>query len=316
MGGVTAIAYARYQAPDLDLMERFLLDFGLSRSARTPTTLYMRGTGTSQYIHVTEVAEEARGVGVGFRVASRDDLESIAARAGAKVEPSSEPGGGLWAVLRDPNGMRVDILHGQESLEELPVRPPLVLNDSRTTTRRGALQRPVRGPTHVARMEHAVLAGPSFDAAWRFYEDLLGMRISDRIHSGDTHDNVVVFLHCGLGQDYTDHHSIALMKSPKVAIDHTAFVALDWDDLMLGHEHLKQRGYKHEWGVGRHIMGSEVFDYWRDPFGNKVEHCTDGDMVNDDHEPGLASITDDILSIWSPPMADTFGEINEHPRVR
>lgn len=309
MGGVIGLAYVRYQAPDLELMERFLLDFGLSRSERTSTSLYMRGTGESHHIHVTDLGDEPRGIGVGLRVASRKDLESIAAAAGASVNDSPEPGGGLRAVLQDPNGLRVDLIHGEQTVDPLPVRAPLVLNDSKSTVRRGALQRPSRGPSHVARAEHAVLAGPNFDAAWRFYEDLLGMKLSDRLHTGDERESVVVFLHCGLGQSYTDHHTIALMNSPNVAIDHSAFVTLDWDDLMLGHEHLKTAGRRHEWGVGRHIMGSEIFDYWRDPFGNKLEHCVDGDMVNDDHEPGLASIEDDILSVWSPPISETFGEI-------
>ena len=32
---------------------------------------------------------------------------------------------------------------------------------------------------------------------------------------------------------------------------------------------LAARGYPHAWGVGRHILGSQIFDYWRDPFGHK-----------------------------------------------
>ncbi|HEY0685611.1 MAG TPA: VOC family protein [Steroidobacter sp.] len=311
MGRVTGIAYVRYQAPDLDRMERFLIDFGLSRSGRTSSALYMRGTGADHHIHITELGDEPRGLGLGLRVESREDLEEIAAAAKVRVEESSEPGGGVRAILRDPNDMRVDIVHGQRTLEPVPVRAPLVINDSVTAPRRGELQRPVRGPSHVARMEHAVLAGPNFEAASSFYQNLLGMKVSDRIYAGDPSSHIVVFLHCGLGRVHTDHHTVALMKSPTSAIDHSAFVTLDWDDLMLGHEHLERAGHHHEWGVGRHIMGSEIFDYWRDPFGNKVEHCVDGDMVNDDHVPGLASIEDDILSIWSPPISKTFGEITK-----
>lgn len=25
-------------------------------------------------------------------------------------------------------------------------------------------------------------------------------------------------------------------------------------------------------------MGSQIFDYWKDPFGNELEHWTDGDL--------------------------------------
>jgi catechol 2,3-dioxygenase-like lactoylglutathione lyase family enzyme len=309
MGRVTGISYVRYQAPDLDVMERFLIDFGLSRTCRTASALYMRGTGNGHHIHVTELGHEARGLGLGLRVDSLADLEEIATEAGVVVEESDEPGGGMRVILSDPNGFRVDVVHGQQSLAALPVRSPLTLNNSVEARRVGVLQRPVRGPSHVARMEHAVLAGPSFDAACSFYQDLLGMNVSDRIYAGEEDATIVVFLHCGLGANYTDHHTVALMKSPQETIDHSAFVTLDWDDLTLGHYHLKSAGYAHEWGVGRHILGSEVFDYWRDPFGNKVEHCVDGDLVNDDHVPTNVSIHDDILSIWSPPISSTFGDI-------
>lgn len=47
---------------------------------------------------------------------------------------------------------------------------------------------------------------------------------------------------------------------------------------MLGHQHLKAQKREQAWGVGRHIMGSQVFVYWKDPFGNELEHWTDGDL--------------------------------------
>ena len=40
------VAYTAYQVPDLDLMERFLVDFGMMRSVRTDSALYMRGPAT------------------------------------------------------------------------------------------------------------------------------------------------------------------------------------------------------------------------------------------------------------------------------
>lgn len=301
MVGITGIRYVRYQAPDLDLMERFLTDFGLTRSARTDTMLYMRGTGGEHYIHVTELGQDARALGVGLQVASREDLERIAAKVGASVEASNEPGGGMRALLTDPNGIRVDVSWGQDVLEPLPVREPLILNDAKTAPRLGSLQRPARGPSHIAKIEHAVLEGPEFSAALDFYCNLLGMEVSDRMYIDNPEDTVVAFLHCSTGATYTDHHTIALSRGAKAGIHHSAFVTLDWDDLMLGHYHLKSSGHTHNWGVGRHILGSEVFDYWRDPFGNELEHCIDGDMVNDQHQPSNIALVDETLSIWSPP---------------
>ena len=83
---------------------------------------------------------------------------------------------------------------------------------------------------------------------------------------------------------------------------------LDLDDLMRGSHFLEARGkWKHSWGVGRHFQGSQIFDYWRDPFGNKIEHWTDGDLVNDDYARGHTSFnpaTD--LAQWGPPLSPDF----------
>jgi hypothetical protein len=49
---------------------------------------------------------------------------------------------------------------------------------------------------------------------------------------------------------------------------------------MRGHQLLKEKSYGHVWGVGRHILGGQIFDYWKDPWGHKVEHWTDGDLLN------------------------------------
>ena len=307
MARVSGMAYVRYRAPDLDVMERFLTDFGLVTSFRSEKALYMRGTGEDHHIYVTEVGDPA-GLGIGLRVSSRADLEEIAAAGNVLVEDSVEPGGGVMAVLTDPNGFRVDLVFGDERVFPRDVRPPLAFNRGAARDRLGSLQRPARGPSHVARVEHAVLSGPEFEAAFVFYRELLGFEVSDKIYDVTPDDAVVVFLHCGLGATYTDHHTVALIKADRPAIDHSAFVTLDWDDLMLGHQHLKAGGYQHDWGVGRHIMGSEVFDYWRDPYGNKIEHCFDGDLVNDQHVASQVSIKDDILSIWSPPVSTTFSQ--------
>jgi catechol 2,3-dioxygenase-like lactoylglutathione lyase family enzyme len=307
---ISGIKYVRYAAPDLDLMQRFLEDFGLVLSERTDTELRMRGAGDEPFLHLTELAAVDSSIGIGLQAQSLESLHAIAEAAGVGVEDVPNGDGEQIARLVDPNGLKVDVLHGGRKVAPLQVREPLMLNDARTNARRGAFQRPQRGPSHVVRLEHAVLAGPNMEEALAFYQNILGMKVSDTITAGDGGDPAAVFLHCGLGDEYTDHHTVAIARNDSAAIDHAGFVTLDWDDLMLGHQHLKAAGHVHDWGIGRHIMGSEVFDYWRDPFGNKVEHCFDGDLVNDDHEPQTVSIEEDILSVWSPPLSETFGKLN------
>lgn len=54
------------------------------------------------------------------------------------------------------------------------------------------------------------------------------------------------------------------------------------------------------WGVGRHIMGSQVFDYWKDSSGLIIEHYADPDLVNEDHTATRAGAV--AATIWGHPM--------------
>ena len=78
---------------------------------------------------------------------------------------------------------------------------------------------------------------------------------------------------------------------------------------MAGHEHLRERGYAHHWGVGRHVLGSQIYDYWRDPFGNVVEHWTDGDLFNarERDRRGGDRGRRCAVSHWGPPAPSPFG---------
>ena len=119
---VLDIAYARFRAPDLDIMENFLLDFGLRRSARTDKILYMRATDEDHHVHITELGEP-EFIGYALYAESETDLHKISALPGAsEVENINEPGGGKRVRLKDPDGFRLEIVHGIDTLERLPVK--------------------------------------------------------------------------------------------------------------------------------------------------------------------------------------------------
>ena len=310
---VEDIAHVRYQAPDLDRMESFLLDFGLSRARRTPDTLHMRGQGEAPHAHITHLGATAATLGFGLRAQSEADLHTLARHLGLQVQANDEPGGGSVVRLQDPAGLRVDVLHGQAPwAAAVAVRRPFVGNNIERRERVGKVLRQAPGPSNVMRLGHVVLLVPDFAAALTFYTEVLGLRVSDTYHGPDPSAPVFAFLHCGLGPRWTDHHTVALGTPPggieRGRFDHIAFEVVDLDDLMAGHVHLRERGWKHSWGVGRHVEGSQIFDYWRDPFGHKVEHWTDGDRVNHTHVPSHGPMRPEGLSQWAPPFNPEFFE--------
>ena len=46
----------------------------------------------------------------------------------------------------------------------------------------------------------------------------------------------------------------------------------DFDVQSLGHQWLSGKGYELSWGLGRHVLGSQIFDYWYDPSRFILEH--------------------------------------------
>jgi hypothetical protein len=71
---------------------------------------------------------------------------------------------------------------------------------------------------------------------------------------------------------------------------------------------LKEKGRRHEWGVGRHILGSMIFDYWRDPWGHMVEHWTDGDLLDAGWGSRTATFQDLIGVQWGPAAPPTLAD--------
>jgi catechol 2,3-dioxygenase-like lactoylglutathione lyase family enzyme len=308
MSPIHDIAYVRYQVTDLDRMQAFLTDFGLHVVERTAQALYMRAADASPFAHVSMLGETNKPLGFGLKARSAEALAEVAARVGCDVEDSPEPGGGQRVRFTDPAGFTVDVVHGQAPAESLPVREPVAVNPATGRQRFGRTVRLKPQPSTVTRLGHVALLVSDFPQALEFYQRVLGLRPSDTYWAGSEHNTIAAFMHCGLGEQWTDHHTVALISAAGGTnrFDHTAFEVIDLDDVMQGGQWLKSRGYQHSWGVGRHIQGSQIFDYWRDPFGNKIEHWTDGDLVNDTTPVGHAPVSNDELRQWAPPLNPEF----------
>lgn len=118
--------------------------------------------------------------------------------------------------------------------------------------------------------------------------------------------DTLTFMHLDHGSIYTDHHTLFLNRVPSTypvnyRVHHTSFEVEDFDTQLLGHEYLLSKGHKLVWGVGRHVLGSQIFDYWQDPSGYSIEHYADGDVVNEDNPTGrFQSEGAASMYIWGP----------------
>ena len=288
------IAYVRVRVPDLDRAQQFFIDFGMLCSARTPTALYMRGTGMAHHIHVAELGEP-KFLGLAFLAASLADLHTVSKAPGATaVELMGEPGGGQRVNLTDPDGNCVEVVYG---MQELPALTPKVLplNDAAHSLR----------PAQVVRIGHAVLKSHNSRQLVRWYQDTLGLLCSDEVLRPDG-QLALSFNRVDRGDEYVDHHVLLIDIGPKAGMNHAAYEICDLDDLMLGHEHLKSKGYENVWGVGRHVYGGQLFDYWMDPWDFMYEHWTDTDRVNANFKGVLDGTPQSAAGPWGPDVPERF----------
>jgi catechol 2,3-dioxygenase-like lactoylglutathione lyase family enzyme len=283
---VKDIAYVRFSAPDLDAMQRFAADFGLELTAREKDTLYHRGSDSSPYIHVTELGD-AGFRGVAFEAGSAEDLMAASKLEGASpIEKLDAPGGGQVVRFRDPDGYQVEIVHGRAQLEVLPVPIAEGVNRGSERQRLGSVHRPPAGPSSVKRLGHAVVRVANFRRSEEWYKSRFGFLTSDEVYLGEPDNVITAFMRCDRGDEYADHHTLLCVGIGEPGFDHAAFEVEDVDAVMAGHDHLTSAGYDHHAGIGRHVLGSQIFDYWRDPWGHVLEHFTDGDLLNADYETG------------------------------
>lgn len=297
---VVDIAFVRFDCPDLDEMQSFLEDFGMIVAAKDDQTLHMRGTGSAPVLHVTKRADTASFRGVAFRAESLADLETLAKTdAFSTIANLETPGGGSVVRAIDPDGVQVEVIAEQNTVDLLEYPHVGVTNRADERHRTGESVRLTAGPAHVMRLGHCVLDVADYPTTSAWYADHLGLVISDEVMLDDT-KALGAFMRCDRGDDFVDHHTMFFVGSGKARFNHAAYEVANVDDLMLGHTHLADGDHTHYWGIGRHILGSQVYDYWRDPFGHVLEHWTDGDLFNNTTPPNKATLADLLGSQWGP----------------
>ena len=229
------IEYVIFRHPDLAQIREFMLSYGLLDLEQTAEQLYLRSYGDAPFSYVTTKGDAAF-VGMGFRVASLDALETISARFKSKIDDSPHPGGGLIVVGSDPDGRRLEFVFDAARLAPVPSNgAPIVWNDAFAKNRRGHFQRPAYGPSHVQRLGHAAIFTTDAPKLIAWYSEILGMKPSEMIHSGNEAEVVASFMHLDRGDAWTDHHTIAIVGAAKPGLDHVSFECRDFDDVGMGH---------------------------------------------------------------------------------
>ncbi|MEG3632413.1 VOC family protein [Micromonospora palythoicola] len=311
------LAWLEFQKPDLERAEAFAAAFGFTTALRTPDEVQLRGTDAGSPCVLIRRGPRSRFLGPTFRAADGQDVLRLAEATGTTLRPLPDSLGGVAVDLVDPNGTRVRVVADTHQLPTLPTQAPLTFNIGHDVARVNATQRPPRVPARVQRLGHVVLQTTRYRQTLDWYLEHLGLIVSDFLyHQGQRERGPVMsFIRCDRGSTPTDHHTLAMTLGPANRYVHSAYQVPDLDSLAAGGEHLLDRGYQRSWGIGRHIQGSQIFDYWRDPDGFLVEHFTDGDLFDCTLEPGWAPMSASGLAQWGPPATRDFLGVKPGPEA-
>ena len=303
------LAYCTFQLPDLERADQFLVDFGLIPVGGEPGRRYYRGTDPDPYCYAVEKGSE-RFIGFALKAKSQEDIDRLSVETGCPIEGIDAPGGGIRVRLREPNGYYIDVVYGIEPVEPIAVKRQPNNSVPQPFARGRELYRlPMGQPTPVRRLAHVVLATPNVAPTIKWFKETLGFIASDDIVSGSDAELVGSFMRVDEGEKLVDHHAIFIIRGPAVGLQHVSFETQDLDAVFHDHHYLKSLGrYEHLWGIGRHLLGSQVFDYWASPFGYSHEHWADTDRLPAGAPAGEHDFHLGLINQWGEPATQRFRE--------
>lgn len=295
--GVHSVHSFAVNVPSLADAEAFYTAFGLD-VRRTGERLDLHAFGHPHRwgtVHAAGGGKRLLHVAFGIYQEDLAAFRERIAATGLGCEPHrASDGQGLW--LRDPDGVPIQLVVAERTspVAKAPPHAPQPVPPGTGA----APARSKAAPVRPQRMSHLLRFTPDVGRSIAFYRDVLGLRLSD--HSGD----LIAFMHAAHG---SDHHVLAFAKSDRPGLHHTSWEVGSLDEVGLGSEQMRNRGFGEGWGVGRHVIGSNYFYYVRDPWKSWAEYTWDIDYIPldidwraADHPP------EDSIYVWGPPMHPEF----------
>jgi catechol 2,3-dioxygenase len=284
---IQRIAHAAIRVHDLDAA----LDFygrvlGLAEVGRgNDGRVFLAGGRTSGY----ELALIPGGAGLehfAFQVGSTADLDEAAERLrAAGTEVTEAPAGEETRIER---GIRFALPSGHLMELVLPA-------GATAFTQPGSI-----GPQHFGgvgplNIDHVTMLAPSVEPVVEFLTRHLGFRLSESVQPEPG-----FWLNAFL-RSRDQHHDIAFFAGDGAQLNHVAFRINGLDDIRRACDLVAELGYRVDASPGRHEQGNNLFVYFKDPAGNRVE--LSGDMASIDAAAPPRILRESRFDTWRPGLA-------------
>jgi catechol 2,3-dioxygenase-like lactoylglutathione lyase family enzyme len=272
---VTHVRWIGLAVEDFDTERDFLqTQWGLNEEASGERTAYFAARGSADpYIIRLREAGERRTELYAFGIENRAAVDALFERLrndDVKIvsEPAelTSPGGGYGFRIFDLDGRLIELSADVATREVETIAPKSALPKG---------------------LSHVVFHTPDVKATVAWYEDKLGLRVSDWL------DEFMCFMR-GNG---TKHHIMAFLSGPP-ALNHIAFEMENADEMMRGLGRMIKNSVQLNWGPGRHTAGDNTFSYFVSPGGNILEYTAELEYLPDDWQPRILPRRPDIIDQW------------------
>ena len=251
---VKRLRHVSFASPNVEAqLDYYQSIIGLAVIGRDDRRIIL-GTESDELTLVLEHGAASRLTAIAYEVASGldlSDLQKSLASLNIKSEVRSDTAPGIpkTLVFNDPDGLQIELFSRWDFCK--PVEP-------------------IRGLA-VAKLGHVALYTPDPERAAKFFGDLLGFRVSDRIEEN------FVFLRCG-----PEHHAMNFARGAEARIHHLAFELRDASHMHQACDLLGRNKFQILWGPVRHGPGHNVAVYHHNPDRYLIELYYSMDLMLDE----------------------------------
>ena len=251
---VKRLRHVSFASPNVEAqLDYYQSIIGLAVIGRDDRRIIL-GTDSDELTLVLEHGPASRLTAIAYEVApglDLSDLQKSLASLNIKSEVRSDTAPGIpkTLVFDDPDGLRIELFSRWDFCK--PVEP-------------------VRGLA-VAKLGHVALYTPDPERAAKFFESVLGFRVSDRIEEN------FVFLRCG-----PEHHAMNFARGTEARIHHLAFELRDASHMHQACDLLGRNKFQILWGPVRHGPGPNVAVYHHNPDRYLIELYYSMDLMLDE----------------------------------
>lgn len=252
---VSRIGHASFVTPDIGRQSAYYTEIlGLTLVEKTPSAAYFAST-LDHHSVVVRQGDTPLCTHLAFQIPPQSDLGDFERQVrshGIATERlrDAEPGIADMIVFENPAGTKMQVY----------------------AERSGSGQKFQEKGVVPTKLGHVAFNVIDVQKVVKFYVDVLGFRVSDWMA------DFFAFLRCG-----PDHHTINLVDSKRIRLNHIAFELRDWAHIQSSCDFLARNGYPLVWGPGRHGIGHNIFAYHRDPDGQVVELFCELDHMHDEN---------------------------------